>query len=102
MVAPLPGRGTFGELRSLVGYLNGEPLNSLAIVSTSIHLRRVRFCCRRIHFFRNKVVNYLPVPEDSSSFQHELWWKRRSDRLYLAKEYVKLCAYAVRYYALGR
>jgi hypothetical protein len=102
VVAPLRGRGTFGELRSLVGYLNDEPLNSLAIVSTSIHLRRVRFCCLRIPFFRNKVVNYLAVPEDSSSFQHELWWKRRSDRSYVAKEYLKLCAYAVRYYAFGQ
>ena len=102
VVAPLAGQGTFAELRSLARYLDGEPLNSLTIVSTSIHLRRVRFCCRRIPVFRNKLVNYLPVPEDSSSFQHELWWKRRSDRSYVASEYLKLCAYAVRYYALGR
>jgi hypothetical protein len=102
VVAPLGGRGTFGELRSLVAYLHGEPLNSIAIVSTSIHLRRVRFCCSRLSFFRNKSVNYLAVPEDLSSFRHELWWKRRNDRFYVAKEYLKLCGYAVRYYAVGK
>jgi hypothetical protein len=69
----------------------------IAIVSTAIHLRRVRFCCERIGAFHDSAVLFLAVPEDHSSFRHEGWWKHAGHWSYLIKEYLKLAAYHLRY-----
>src|SRR6266850_2112654 len=49
--ANLQERGTFGELQALASYLEPHAPASIAIVSTSIHLRRVQSCCTRLGFF---------------------------------------------------
>lgn len=97
VVAGLKRASTFWELHALASYLEAEPPTSITVISTSIHLRRVQLCCARIPFFKDKVIRFLPVPEQQSSFRREKWWKRTDHWSYLVSEYVKLVGYGVVY-----
>jgi len=96
VAAGLQPRGTFPELCRLADYISGVPIHSITLVSTGIHLRRVRFCCRHIPFFSDKQVHYLAVPESMSSFPSD-WWKHRKGWRYVTTEYAKLAGYFVKY-----
>jgi pimeloyl-ACP methyl ester carboxylesterase len=89
--------GTHWELNALAAYLRPHSVSSILIVSTSVHLRRVRWCCERIDDFQNMGIRYLPVPEESSSFRRSDWWKRLDHWSYLTAEYIKLASYEVRF-----
>ena len=54
VLAGIPQIGTFAELSALATCLAAQQAHSLLIISTSIHLRRVRWCCRRIPGLREK------------------------------------------------
>jgi DUF218 domain len=97
IVRPTAVRGTYRELASLAEYLSTVSIRSMAMVSTSIHLRRVGWCCQHLQFFRGKSVLYLAVPEEHSCFQCYGWWRRADHWSYLASEYLKLCVYPLRY-----
>ena len=88
---------TFWELHALAGYLGGEMPKRIAIVSTSIHLRRVKLCCRKIPEFGSTDLLFLPVPEDLSSFVKERWWQHLNHWSYVLSEFAKLTAYALLY-----
>ncbi len=92
-LAGIPQVGTFAELSALAACLAEQQIRSLTIISTSIHLRRVRWCCRNISGLREKVISYVPVPEEMSSFRRAGWWRRLDHWSYLAAEYTKLLAY---------
>jgi len=96
---------TFWELHALARYLAPDFPQRIAIVSTAIHLRRVKFCCDKIRAFRNSTVLYVAVPEDRSSFRQAGWWKHANHWSYLLSEYLKLAAYYFRYrkpYSTGK
>lgn len=95
--AGLKRHNTFWELSALAAYLAPEPPRRIALVSTSIHLRRIRFCCRRIPFYQKSTVFFLAVPEETSSFKCDHWWKRGSHWSYVAQEHVKLAGYRLLY-----
>lgn len=95
-------KGTHSEMACLAGYLNDSSLHSIAMVSTSIHLRRVRWCCDRQDSFRGKKILYWPVPEERSSFRCRGWWCRSDHWTFLVKEYAKLCGYRFRYRGADR
>lgn len=96
-VAGLKRHNTFWELSALADYFATDPPRSIALVSTSIHLRRMRFCCRRIPFFQERTVFFLAVPEEASSFRCDRWWKRADHWSYVAQEYLKLAGYRLIY-----
>lgn len=96
--AQLRRTGTFEELQALAGYLNTQPPLQIGLISTSVHLRRVKFCCLRIPFFNERNVWLWPVPEEQSSFKKAGWWKRPSHSSYLLSEYIKLAAYHLHYH----
>lgn len=93
VLAGIPQVGTFAELSALADYLAQQPVHSLTIISTSIHLRRIRWCCRSIPSLREKKISYVPVPEEMSSFRRVGWWRRLDHWSYLTAEYTKLLAY---------
>jgi hypothetical protein len=90
------GRGTYAELQSLGQYLKGDRVKSVLLVSTSIHLGRVRRCCQRSAFFRGKETGYVPVPELLSSVQCTGWWKYRNHWSYVLSEYAKTAIFLLR------
>jgi hypothetical protein len=93
--AAIERTGTRGELAALAVSLSKDTVRSLTLVSTSIHLRRIRLCCRKIETFRQVKIGYGPVPEDLSSFRCRGWWKRPDHWSYLIAEYSKLVAYSL-------
>ena len=95
--AELRKTNTYWELHALGRYLEPDTPRRIAIVSTSIHLRRVRFCCARIPSFKKAALLFLPVPEDTSSFTRNGWWKHVDNISYLVNEYAKLAAYCLLY-----
>jgi hypothetical protein len=84
------GKGTYAELLSLSRYLESDPVNSLLLVSTSVHLGRVRHYCQRITYLSDKEIRYVPVPEDLSSFRKAGWWKHHDHWSYVLSECAKL------------
>jgi len=93
VLAGIPQVGTFAELSELAEYLAQQPVHSITVISTSIHLRRIRWCCHSIPGLREKKISYVPVPEEISSFRRAGWWKRLDHWSYLGAEYAKLLAY---------
>jgi hypothetical protein len=96
-LAGLKETNTFWEMYALAEYLGPNFSGRIAIVSTSIHLRRVRFCCRKIAAFAQSPLLFLPVPEGESCFQRDGWWKHADQCSYLLAEYMKLAGYSLRY-----
>jgi hypothetical protein len=88
-------KGTFFELEALARQLQSESPGSLVIISTSIHLRRVRWCCQRIPGLQRWKIRYVPVPEAMSSIRRDQWWKRFDHWSYLNAEWTKLLAYSL-------
>jgi hypothetical protein len=88
---------TFWELQAIAQYLGPDMPEKIAIVSTSIHLRRVRFCCRSIPAFKSTQLSFLPVPENLSSFIRDRWWTRPGHWSYVLSEFGKLVLYAFMY-----
>ena len=97
VLAGLHHKGTYGELESLGHQLQSERPSSLILVSTSIHLRRVRWCCQRIEAVRRWSIRYVPVPEEMSSIRRDHWWKRLDHWSYVNSEWIKLVAYTLFY-----
>ena len=96
-LANLRKTNTYWELYGFASNLKTNSPRRIGIVSTSIHLRRVRFCCRKIQAFKNAALLYLPVPEEQSSFSRADWWKHGDQVWFLLIEYVKLAAYYLKY-----
>lgn len=61
--------GTLTEGRSLATQLRGEPIRSLMVVSTSIHLRRTALVFRRAFRASGMRLSFIAVPEDISSIR---------------------------------
>jgi len=95
-LVPCAGRGTYWELRTFASFLDKDSdttTKTLMVVSTSIHLRRIRYCCGIIPSLARRNIVFVPVPENLSLFRRDGCWKRPHDWSYVAKEYVKLAAY---------
>lgn len=95
--ATLSRVGTFEELEAVADYLKVQPPRTLGLVSTSIHLRRMRFCCSRITFFQQINVLFWPVPEVEASPQRDGWWRSPANWGYICSEFVKLAGYYLVY-----
>jgi len=87
------GKGTYAELEALGRRLQSEAPGSLILISTSIHLRRVRWCCQRIPTLERWNIRYVAVPEEISSIRRDEWWKRFDHWSYVNAEWTKLLAY---------
>jgi hypothetical protein len=96
-LADLHHTGTFSELESLAHQLQTETPGSLIMVSTSIHLRRVQWCCQNIPVMRRWNICYVPVPEEMSSIRRDNWWKHFDHWAYVNSEWTKVAAYSLLY-----
>ena len=95
--AELKKTGTFGELQALAAYLDPHSSSKIALISTSLHLRRIQFCCSRIPFYRTRDVLFWAAPASDSSINREQWWRHGSGCKYLLSEYIKLGGYKLLY-----
>ena len=89
----LPRCNTYGEALGLRQFLEEEKAQTVIIVSTGIHLRRVAFTFAKV--FRNVPVEfiYCPVPSRLDGLLSDCWWSRPEDLRYVLQETVKLAGY---------
>ncbi len=84
--------GTLSEMRALGQWLQSRPsIGSVLIISSAFHLRRVRACARSL-LSPSLKIRYLAVPQDGS-FNRADWWRDRSTRGVVLKEFPKLVVY---------
>lgn len=86
--------GTLSEMLALAAWLKSRPkINSVLIISSAFHLRRVRACARSVLSPTLK-IRYLAVPRDGC-FTGADWWRSRSTRGVVLREFPKLVVYRV-------
>lgn len=84
--------GTWSEISALARWLQERPgVNSLLIISSAFHLRRVRLCARAL-LPPGLAIRYLGVPQDGFVNRSE-WWRDRRTRSDVLKEFPKLLVY---------
>jgi hypothetical protein len=84
--------GTLSEIRALARWLEPRPhIQSLVVVSSAPHLRRVRACCRGLLPPRLQ-LHFLPTPNDGW-LNRSSWWRNRHSRVMVVKEVGKLFLY---------
>lgn len=90
---PVERFGTLAEIRALATWLRLRPgITSVAIVSTGVHLRRVRLCCDAL------VPKYIQlrlnsVPNECPWLTAESWWRQQRARVLVVSELLKLPLY---------
>jgi hypothetical protein len=89
----LPRGNTYGEALGLRQFLEEEKAQTVMIVSSAVHLRRVALTFAKV--FRNVPVAfiYCPVPSRLDGLHSGCWWTRPEDRRYVLQETVKLAGY---------
>lgn len=84
--------GTWSEMSALACCLQQRPgVNSLLIISSAFHLRRVRLCARAL-LPSGLAIRYLAVPQDGL-VSPSAWWRDRRTRSDVLKEFPKLLVY---------
>ena len=84
--------GTLSEIRALARWLEPRPrIQSLVVVSSAPHLRRVRACCHSLLPPRLR-LHFLPTPNDGW-LNRSGWWRNRRSRVIVMKEIGKLFVY---------
>lgn len=87
--------GTATEAHALLDAAAAEGLQSVLVVSTGPHLRRIRISLRRIGPRAGTRFVLVAVPEERTGFPRARWWTRRETRRFLASEAAKCVAYAL-------
>ena len=89
----LPRCNTYGEALGLRQFLEEEKAQTVMVVSTAVHLRRVALTFAKV--FRNLPVEfiYCPVPSRLDGLNSHRWWTRPADRRYVLQETMKLAGY---------
>lgn len=84
---------TYGEALALAEFLKREKLQSVIVVSTDVHLRRVSLVFRRV--FRRTSIRffYCGVPLRLTGLRRDSWWMERNHRRFVVKEMMKLIGY---------
>jgi hypothetical protein len=101
-VIRLPELNTFGEIWALSTLSQRHRLRHVLILSTAIHLRRIRYAVHKSFGSTAAQISYLGVPEDASICRGHRWWSRRSDARLVIGEWIKLAGYHVKYDMLQR
>ena len=86
---------TYGEILAFRQFVEKEKVRRIIVISTDVHLRRVRLAFNNI--FRSTAIEFLYcwVPPRFEFLVRERWWTRPEDRRFVIKELVKLAGYYV-------
>lgn len=91
----LRGRfGTLREIQALAAWLKVRPtINSVLVVSSASHLRRVRLCCRA--FLPRRLQFRMLADPNENPLEWDHWWRRRDARVLIIGEPIKLLLYSI-------
>jgi len=85
--------GTWREICALAKWLRRqEGVRTLAIISSGFHLRRVRWCCRRL-LPKSITASFIAVPSEFPPFNRSQWWRNTSSRNLVLRELAKVVLY---------
>ncbi len=92
---PVRALGTLSEIDALADWLGARPgISSLIVVSSGLHLRRLRICCR-VLIPRNMQVTFLAAAEENAALDKRNWWNDVSTRKMVLAECLKIACYLV-------
>ena len=89
------GTSTMEEEEALLAEAIAISADTVMIISSRFHLRRVGFVFRER--FRKHGITVLLHGAPCSTFQEETWWKSEEGLIMLNNEYVKLAYYHLKY-----
>jgi hypothetical protein len=91
----LRGRfGTLREIQALAAWLKDRPtINSVLVVSSASHLRRVRMCCRA--FLPRRLQLRMLADPNENPLEWDQWWRHRDARVMVLAEPIKLLLYSI-------
>ncbi|HQV39726.1 MAG: YdcF family protein [Flavobacteriales bacterium] len=89
------GTSTFEEAEALLSQAIADNADTVMIISSRFHLRRVGFVFK--DRFRKKGITVLLHGAPCSTFEEETWWKSEEGLIMLNNEYVKLAYYHLKY-----
>ena len=89
------GTSTFEEAEALLEFAIAERLDTVMIISSRFHLRRIGFVFRKR--FSKAGITVLLHGAPSSVFDEQSWWTSEEGLIMLNNEYVKLAYYRLKY-----
>lgn len=89
------GTSTYEEFEALLAHARAEGIDSVMVISSCFHLRRIGRVFRVP--FRKAGITVLLHGAPSSTFDEEHWWRSEEGLIMLNNEYVKLVYYRFRY-----
>lgn len=95
MVHRIPVRmlGTLSEIDALADWLGAHPqISKLLVVSSGLHLRRLRMCCRTL-LSRNVQANFVATPQESFAPVRQNGQSDVSNRKSVLSECLKVAGY---------
>lgn len=101
-VVRLPELNTFGEIWALCRVIRQRAIRHLLLLSTDMHLRRVRYAVGKLVSSTPFHITYVGVPEEGNICRRHHWWSRRQDAWLVLTEWLKLAGYHVKYGMLRR
>lgn len=96
-VIRLPELNTFGEIAAFAAALRQREIQHVLVLSTAVHLRRIRYAVGKLLGSTPVRITYIGVPEDLGTCRRHCWWSRRPDARLVIGECVKLAVYRVKY-----
>jgi hypothetical protein len=91
----LPRWSTYGEALALREFLGKVSGRRLVIVSTDVHLRRVKLTLDKVFRHLPAHFSYCSVPSLMTTLRPDTWWTHRDSRRFVLKELLKLAGYRV-------
>jgi hypothetical protein len=101
-VVRLAELNTFGELAWLSAVIRQCGFQHVLILSSDIHLRRIRYAVRTLLGATRVRITYVGVPHTESTIRRQRWWSRRRDIRIVLAEWFKLAGYRLKYGMLRR
>jgi uncharacterized SAM-binding protein YcdF (DUF218 family) len=93
--AMIVGTSTWEEAEAIRAHALAAGYDTITVVSTEFHLRRVRWVFRRN--FKGTGITVLVQPAQSRRYDAARWWASEEGLLMVNNEYVKLAYYLLRY-----
>lgn len=89
------GTSTFEEAEALLAQAKADGADTVMVISSSFHLRRVGFVFRKR--FKGSGITVLLHGAPATTFQEAQWWRSEEGLIMLNNEYVKLLYYHLKY-----
>ncbi len=89
---------TWNDAQATLQTARGQQFVSLIVVSSPLHMRRVKMCFERVFAGSEIELTYCSVPLERDKIELERWWTREREFIKVFNEYLKLIFYRFTYF----